>query len=85
MLSGAGAGAARHGAGDLAADLIDELESAIRRVELSRQFLNDAVEACLRIRDNKLVNWFKLAGHTPLPQAWVMVDRMPEGLMYLGA
>ncbi|CAB4630547.1 unannotated protein [freshwater metagenome] len=69
----------------LAADLIDELESAIRRVELSRQFLNDAVEACLRIRDNKLVNWFRLAGHTPLPQAWVMVDRMPEGLMYLGA
>lgn len=69
----------------LAADLIDELESAIRRVELSRQFLNDAVDACLRIRDNNLVNWFRLAGHTPLPQAWIMVDRMPEGLTYSGA
>jgi len=69
----------------MAAALIDELEAAIRRVELSRQFLNDAVDACLRIRDNNLVNWFRLAGHTPLPQAWVMVDRMPEGLMYLGA
>ena len=69
----------------LAADLIDELAAAIRRVELSRQFLNDAVEACLRIRDNTIVNWFRLAGHTPFPQAWIMVDRMPEGLMYLGA
>jgi hypothetical protein len=69
----------------LAADLIDELEAAIRRVELSRQFHNDVVDACLRIRDNNLVNWFRLAGHTPLPQEWVMVDRMPDGLMYLGA
>jgi len=67
------------------ADLMDELSAAIRRVELSRRFLNDAVLACLRIRDNYFVKWFHLAGHTPLPQAWEMQDRTPEGLTYLGA
>ena len=67
------------------ADLLDELSAAIRRVELSRRFLNDAVFACLRIRDNYFVNWFQLAGHTPLPQPWEMQDQMPEGLAYVGA
>lgn len=69
----------------LTADLIDELSAAIRRVELSRRFLNDAVLACLRIRDNYFVNWFHLAGHTPLPERWEMQDRTPDGLAYLGA
>ena len=67
------------------AELLDELSAAIRRVELSRRFLNDAVLACLRIRDNYIVNWFHLAGHTPLPEPWEMQDRTPEGLTYAGA
>ena len=66
-------------------ELLDELSAAIRRVEFSRRFLNDAVVACLRIRDNYFVNWFHLAGHTALPELWEMQDRTPEGLTYLGA
>lgn len=64
----------------LAADLLDELAAAIRRVELSRRFLNDAVLACTAIHEHRLVRWFRLAGHTPVPTTWEMDDRAPLGL-----
>jgi cell division protein FtsB len=64
----------------LAADLLDELSSAIRRVELCRRFLNDAVLACSQIHEHRLVRWFRLAGHTPVPTTWEMDDRQPQGL-----
>jgi len=70
---------------EVAAQLLDELTAAIRRVELSRRFLNDAVLACRQIRDHRLVRLFRLAGHTPLPATWEMDDRAPVGLGYLGA
>ncbi|MFA7322952.1 MAG: hypothetical protein WC005_01210 [Candidatus Nanopelagicales bacterium] len=69
---------------DIVAELLDELTAAIRRVELSRRFLNDAVLACRQIRDHRLVRLFRLAGHTPLPNTWEMDDRAPVGLGYLG-
>ncbi|MDO8731266.1 MAG: hypothetical protein Q7L55_01615 [Actinomycetota bacterium] len=64
----------------LAADLFDELSAAIRRVELCRRFLNDAVLACSQIHQHRLVRWFRLAGHTPVPVTWEMDDRPPQGL-----
>lgn len=67
----------------LAADLLDELSAAIRRVELCRRFLNDAVLACRQIHEHRLVRWFRLAGHTPVPMTWEMDDRLPQGLGYL--
>ena len=67
----------------LAADLLDELAAATRRVELCRTFLNDAVLACSQIHDHRLVRWFRLAGHTPVPVTWEMDDRLPAGLGFL--
>lgn len=69
----------------LAADLLDELSAAIRRVELSRRFLNDAVLACTAIHEHRLVRWFRLAGHTPVPTTWEMDDRAPLGLSITAA
>lgn len=69
----------------LAADLLDELSAAIRRVELCRRFLNDAVLACTAIHEHRLVRWFRLAGHTPVPTTWEMDDRAPLGLSITAA
>ena len=60
-------------------DLMDELGSATRRVEMSRRFYNDAVRATTAVRQQKLVRWFRLAGHTPWPHPFEMDDGMPTG------
>ena len=62
------------------AELLDELEAAFRRVELSRRFLNDAVRACGQVRAHRAVRWFRLAGHTELPTTMEMDDTLPAGL-----
>ncbi len=67
----------------LVADLLDELAAAIRRVELCRRFLNDAVLACSQIHEHRLVRLFRLAGHTPVPVTWEMDDRLPQGLGFV--
>jgi hypothetical protein len=60
-------------------ELTDELASASRRVEMSRRFLNDAVRACVAVREQRLVRWLGLAGHTPLPEPFEMNDTPPVG------
>ena len=60
-------------------DLTDELASACRRVEMSHRFLNDAVRACAAIREQRLVRWLGLAGHTPWPEPFEMNDTPPVG------
>ena len=60
--------------------LLVELDAACRRVELSRRFLNDAVRACRLVRQQRLVRWFRLAGRTPMPEAWDFDDTRPAGL-----
>ena len=62
------------------AELLDELDAAIRRVELSRRFLNDAVRACRQVRGQRAARWFWLAGRTALPLSWEMDDTPPKGL-----
>lgn len=57
-------------------ELIAELLSATRRVELSRRFLNDAVRACVQLRQQRSTRWFHLAGHTPWPQMRDIHDAM---------
>ncbi len=64
----------------LGAELLDELDAAIRRVELSRRFLNDAVRACRQVRGHRAVRWLRLAGRTPWPQTFEMDDTPPAGL-----
>lgn len=61
-------------------DLVDELAASARRVELSRRFLNDAVRACAQLREQRMVRWFRLAGHTPWPRAVELDDHVPSAL-----
>lgn len=67
-------------ADELGRSLLDELDAAIRRVELSRRFLNDAVRACRQVRGHRAVRWLRLAGHTAWPQTFEMDDTPPRGL-----
>jgi hypothetical protein len=57
--------------------LLDELDAACRRVELSRRFHNDAVRACRQLRQQRMARVFRLAGHTPWPESFEMDDTMP--------
>ncbi len=61
-------------------EMLDDLEAACRRVQLSRRFHNDAVRACRQLRRQRMVRLFRLAGHTPWPETWEMDDSIPEGL-----
>ena len=60
--------------------MLEELDAACRRVELSRRFLNDAVRACRQLRRQRMVRLFRLAGHAPWPETWEMDDMVPPGL-----
>jgi hypothetical protein len=62
------------------AEILEELDAAARRVQLSRRFHNDAVRACRQLRRQRMVRLFRLAGHTPWPETWEMDDSVPEGL-----
>jgi hypothetical protein len=62
------------------AEMLDELDAACRRVQLSRRFHNDAVRACRQLRRQRMVRLFRLAGHTPWPESFEMDDSTPEGL-----
>lgn len=73
----------RAGAGPdvaVADELLDELAVACRRVELARRFHNDVVRSCLQLRRARVVRWFRLAGHTPLPVTADFDDTPPAGL-----
>ena len=63
--------------------LIEELAASARRVQLSRRFLNDAVRACSQLRSQRMVRTFRLAGHTPGPQAVELDDSVPAPLANL--
>ena len=61
-------------------ELMEELAAVSVRIGLSRRFLNDAVRACRQVRAQRLVRWFRLAGHTELPTTFEMDDQIPRGL-----
>ena len=61
-------------------ELLGELDSACRRVQLSRHFYNDAVRVTWVLRRQRLVRWFRLAGHAPYPLTFEMDDAEPAGL-----
>ena len=60
--------------------LLSELEASWVRLELARRFHNDAVRACRQVRRQRVVRWFRLAGHTALPDTWEMDDAVPVAL-----
>ncbi len=61
--------------------MLDELDAACRRVQLSRRFHNDAVRACRQLRRQRMVRLFRLAGHTPWPETFEMDDSTPDGAL----
>lgn len=65
---------------DQARAVFADLAAACRRVELARRFHNDAVGAAQLLRGRRVVRWFRLAGHTPLPVAVDLADQVPPGL-----
>ena len=59
---------------------VKRLVAAAQRVQLARRFLNDAVIDVRRVRRKPVVAWFRLAGHTPLPQTFEVDDALPAAL-----
>lgn len=65
--------------------LLVELDSSCRRVQLARRFYNDAVRVTWVLRRQRLVRWFRLAGHAPFPDTFEMDDEEPIGLRGMAA
>jgi hypothetical protein len=51
-----------------------ELSLAMRRVQLARRFHNDIVVSTRELRRRRLVSWFRLAGHAPMPATIELED-----------
>ena len=64
--------------GPRAAELIAEVDAAGRRVVLARTLHNDAVGAARRVREKRLVRWFRLAGNAAMPAPFE-IDDVPAG------
>jgi hypothetical protein len=64
----------------IADQLLAELAVACRRVGLARRFHNDVVRSTLQLRRKRVVRWFRLAGHTPMPTPTDFDDTVPTGL-----
>ena len=60
-------------------ELADDLDTATRRVAMSRRFLNDGVRANGDLRQQKLVRWFRLAGTSVVPETFEFDDAPPAG------
>ncbi len=65
--------------GALPAELALELIDAEQRVMLARRVYNDAVRDTLGLRSRRLVQWFRLAGVTPLPSYFEIADPHVDG------
>lgn len=60
--------------------LLDELETASRRVVMARRFHNDAVRATRAVRRKRHVRYLRLAGHAAMPSTFEFDDAPPACL-----
>lgn len=60
--------------------LLDELETASRRVVMARRFHNDAVRATRAVRRKRHVRYLRLAGHAAMPATFEFDDAPPDCL-----
>ena len=60
--------------------LLDELETASRRVVMARRFHNDAVRATRAVRHKRHVRYLRLAGHAAMPDTFEFDDAPPDCL-----
>jgi hypothetical protein len=58
-------------------ELLDELGSAMRRVQLARRFHNESVRAVRLLRSHRLVRAFRLAGRAPDKPSFEIDDEPP--------
>ena len=61
----------------LAADVLDRVAAANRKVQLARRFHNDAVTQVRRVRGKQVVRVFRLAGHAEMPRTFEIDDELP--------
>ncbi len=64
------------------AELI-ELAKSWEALRLSRRFYGDAARDCIRIRQQRIVRWFRLSGHAQAPKGFDFNDEIPPGLTAL--
>lgn len=64
----------------LIAKQLEQLAADSARLELSRRFHADAVRDCLHLRNQRLVRFFRLAGHAPMPRTMDFDDQLPQSL-----
>jgi hypothetical protein len=60
--------------------LLGDLVDAERLVVLARRVHNDAVRDTLALRSRRLVRWFRLAGHAPVPAYFEIADPQPSAV-----
>ncbi|GAA1779917.1 hypothetical protein [Nostocoides veronense] len=60
-----------------AAEELERLIAAGRRVQFARNFHNQAVRDVRRVRGKRVVRWFRLAGHAELPEPVDFDDAVP--------
>ena len=61
-------------------ELLEELGSAMRRVQLARRFHNESVRAVRQLRAHRLVRAFRLAGRAPDKANFEIDDGLPATL-----
>jgi hypothetical protein len=64
------------------AELLAELEAAVRRVPLARRFHNDAVRATRAVRQKRVVRYLRLAGRASPPMPFEMDDAPPSAILH---
>ncbi|WP_299445262.1 hypothetical protein [uncultured Phycicoccus sp.] len=65
---------------ELVADSLDRIAASALRVRMARRFHNDAVREVRRVRQKRVVRWFRLAGHAALPARVEFDDALPPAL-----
>lgn len=60
------------------AEMLDRLAATTLRVQLARQFHNQAVREVRRVRAKPVVRVFRLAGHAALPESVIFDDEVPS-------
>ncbi len=66
---------------ELVADSLDRIAASALRVRMARRFHNDAVREVRRVREKRVVRWFRLAGHAALPARVEFDDALPPALV----
>ena len=63
-------------------DLLDQLDAACHRTQLSRRFHNDAVRSAVVVRRKRVVRALRLAGHAGPLVSFEMDDEPPAALVH---